>query len=223
MDDTVHMSEDASEVGITGEITAISPPPRPTIEAGPSVGVGSLSNEVANFLREFDRKVPNPHPEQFFWRFNGPLVPFGNFWVPNDCSPYLLRLSPGRGDLTADFKLSTGLGGPMLSLLGSMLATMDESSLEDVTKTQVLAWRSVIQYLMEVGFDLGFLIERLRQIAQYFFGKRIADEIKALQHQIVLLQDSLAELTAYQDEMVSTGRMVLRADHGGSFLDSLLD
>jgi hypothetical protein len=47
---------------------------------------------------------------------------------------------------------------------------------------------------MEVGFDLGFLIERLRQTAQYFFGKRIADEIKALQHQIVLLQDSLAEL-----------------------------
>ena len=76
---------------------------------------------------------------------------------------------------------------------------------------------------MEVGFDLGFLIERLRQMAQYFFGKRIADEVKALQHQIVLLQDSLAELTAYQDEMVSTGRMVLRADRGGSFLDSLLD
>jgi hypothetical protein len=63
---------------------------------------------------------------------------------------------------------------------------------------------------MEVGFDLGFLIKRLRQTAQYFFGKRIADEIKALQHQIVLLQDSLVELTAYQDVMVSTGRMVLR-------------
>jgi hypothetical protein len=165
MGDTVRMSEDASEVGITGEITAVSPPLRPTVEAGSSVGVGSLSNEVADFLKEFDRKVPNPHPEQFFWCFNRPLVPFGNFWVPNDCSPYLLRLSAGRGDFTADFKLSTGLGGPMLSLLGSVLAAMDESSLEDVTKTQILAWRSVIQDLMEVGFDLGFLIERLRQMA----------------------------------------------------------
>ena len=129
----------------------------------------------------------------------------------------------GRNDFTANFKLSTGLGGPMLSLLGSVLATMSESSLEDVTKTQILAWRSVIQDLMEVGFDLGFLIERLRRMAQYFFGKRVADEIKALQHQIVLLQDSLAKLTAYQDEMVSTGRMVLGAGRGGSFLDSLLD
>jgi hypothetical protein len=63
MDDTVHMSEDTGEVGITGEITAVSPPPRPTVEASSSVGVGSLSSEVADFLKEFDRKAPNPHPE----------------------------------------------------------------------------------------------------------------------------------------------------------------
>uniref|UniRef100_A0A2N9FSG1 Aminotransferase-like plant mobile domain-containing protein n=1 Tax=Fagus sylvatica TaxID=28930 RepID=A0A2N9FSG1_FAGSY len=185
MDDTVRMLEDAGEVGITGEIMAVSPPPRPAIEAGSSVGVGSLSSEVADFLKEFDRKAPNPHPEQFFWRFNGPLVPFGSFWTSS---------------------LALAFGGPMLSLLGSVLAAMSESSLEDVTTTQILAWRSVIQDLMEVGFDLGFLIERLRQTAQCFFGKRISDEVKALKHQIALLQDSLAALTAYQDEMVSTGK-----------------
>uniref|UniRef100_A0A2N9G1U9 Aminotransferase-like plant mobile domain-containing protein n=1 Tax=Fagus sylvatica TaxID=28930 RepID=A0A2N9G1U9_FAGSY len=163
MDDTVHVSEDIGEVGITGE--------------------------------EFDAKAPNPHPEQYFWSFNGPLVPFGDFWVPNDCSPYLSRLSAGHAN----------------------------PSLEDVTTTRILAWRSVIQDLMDVGFDLGFMIERLRQTAQCLFGKRLADEIKALQHQIALLQDSLAELTAYQDEMMSTGRMVPRSGRGGSFLDSLLD
>jgi hypothetical protein len=79
MDDTVCMSKDAGEVGITGKITAVSPPPRPTVEAGSSIGANSLSNEVADFLKEFDRKTPNPHPEQFFWCFNGPLVPFGSF------------------------------------------------------------------------------------------------------------------------------------------------
>uniref|UniRef100_A0A2N9FHP8 Aminotransferase-like plant mobile domain-containing protein n=1 Tax=Fagus sylvatica TaxID=28930 RepID=A0A2N9FHP8_FAGSY len=157
VDDAVHVSEEIDEVGITGEVTVVSPPRRPTVEAGSSIGVGSLSGEVADFLKEFDAKAPNPHPEQYFWSFNGPLVPF------------------------------VGLGGPMLSLLGSVLAAMDESSLEDVTKTQILAWRSVIQDLMDVGFDLGFMIERLRQTAQCLFGKRIADEIKALQHQIALL------------------------------------
>uniref|UniRef100_A0A2N9IE74 Aminotransferase-like plant mobile domain-containing protein n=1 Tax=Fagus sylvatica TaxID=28930 RepID=A0A2N9IE74_FAGSY len=154
-DDAVHVSEEIDEVGITGEVTVVSPPRRPTIEVGSSIDVSSLSSEVAAFLREFDARAPNPHPEQFFWSFNGPLVPFGDFWVPNDCSPYLSRLSAGHSDFTKGFKLSIGLGGPMMSLLGSVLAAMDESSLEDVTKTQILAWRSVIQDLMDVGFDLG--------------------------------------------------------------------
>ena len=79
MDNTIHVSEDIGEVGITGEVTAVSPLPRSTVEAGSSIGVGSLFSEVADFLKEFDAKVPNPHPEQFFWSFNGPLVPFGSF------------------------------------------------------------------------------------------------------------------------------------------------
>uniref|UniRef100_A0A2N9J0P8 Aminotransferase-like plant mobile domain-containing protein n=1 Tax=Fagus sylvatica TaxID=28930 RepID=A0A2N9J0P8_FAGSY len=223
VDDAVHVSEEIDEVGITGEVTVVSPPRRPTIEVGSSIDVSSLSGEVAAFLREFDARAPNPHPEQFFWSFNGPLVPFGDFWVPNDCSPYLSRLSAGHSDFTKGFKLSIGLGGPMMSLLGSVLAAMDESSLEDVSKTQILAWRSVIQDLMDVGFDLGFMMERLRQMAQCVFGKRLTDEIKALQHQIALLQDSLAKLTAYQDAMMSTGEVVPRSERGGSFLDSLLD
>uniref|UniRef100_A0A2N9FUM7 Aminotransferase-like plant mobile domain-containing protein n=1 Tax=Fagus sylvatica TaxID=28930 RepID=A0A2N9FUM7_FAGSY len=223
VDDAVHVSEEIDEVGITGEVTVVSPPRRPTVEVGSSIDVSSLSSEVAAFLREFDARAPNPHPEQFFWSFNGPLVPFGDFWVPNDCSPYLSRLSAGHSDFTKGFKLSIGLGGPMMSLLGSVLAAMDESSLEDVTKTQILAWRSVIQDLMDVGFDLGFMMERLRQMAQCVFGKRLADEIKALQHQIALLQDSLARLIAYQDAMTSTGGVVPRSERGGSFLDSLLD
>uniref|UniRef100_A0A2N9H7F8 Aminotransferase-like plant mobile domain-containing protein n=1 Tax=Fagus sylvatica TaxID=28930 RepID=A0A2N9H7F8_FAGSY len=186
VDDAVHVLEETDEVGITGEVTVVSPPRRPTIEVGSSIDVSSLSSEVAAFLREFDARAPNPHPEQFFWSFNGPLVPFGDFWVPNDCSPYLSRLSAGHSDFTKGFKLSIGLGGPMMSLLGSVLAAMDE-------------------------------------MAQCVFGKRLTDEIKALQHQIALLQDSLAKLTAYQDAMMSTGEVVPRSERGGSFLDSLLD
>ena len=82
VDDVVHVSEEIDEVGITGEVTAVSPPRRPTIEVGSSIGVGSLSGEVAAFLREFDVRAPNPYPEQFFWSFNGPLVPFGIFGFP---------------------------------------------------------------------------------------------------------------------------------------------
>uniref|UniRef100_A0A2N9J854 Aminotransferase-like plant mobile domain-containing protein n=1 Tax=Fagus sylvatica TaxID=28930 RepID=A0A2N9J854_FAGSY len=120
-DDAVHVSEEIDEVGITGEVTVVSPPRRPTIEVGSSIDVSSLSSEVAAFLREFDARAPNPHPEQVLLVFQRALGAFCDF--------------------TKGFKLSIGLGGPMMSLLGSVLAAMDESSLEDVTKTQILAWR----------------------------------------------------------------------------------
>uniref|UniRef100_A0A2N9H5E6 Aminotransferase-like plant mobile domain-containing protein n=1 Tax=Fagus sylvatica TaxID=28930 RepID=A0A2N9H5E6_FAGSY len=140
-----------------------------------------------------------------------------------DCLPYLQRLSTEHGNFTINFKLSAGLGGPMLSLLGSVMTAMNESNLENVTKDQILAWKSVIQDLMEVGFNLGFVIGRLRHIAQRLFGKRISNEVEALQHQIALLQDSLAMLTAYQEEMVSAGGTVLWFEHGRSLFDSLFD
>uniref|UniRef100_A0A2N9H782 Aminotransferase-like plant mobile domain-containing protein n=1 Tax=Fagus sylvatica TaxID=28930 RepID=A0A2N9H782_FAGSY len=117
--------------------------------------------------------------------------------VPSDSVPYLQQLTTKHGNFVAMFKLGAGFGGPMLSLLGSVLAAMSKSDLGSVTKVQILAWKSVVQDLMEVGFDLGFMIEHLRQIAQHLFGKKISDEVQALQHQIALLQDSLAVLTTY--------------------------
>ena len=47
--DAMHMSEDAGEVGITGEVTVASPPPMPIAEASSSVGANTLSSEVADF------------------------------------------------------------------------------------------------------------------------------------------------------------------------------
>jgi hypothetical protein len=42
---------------------------------------------------------------------------------------------------------------------------------------KILAWKGVIQDLMEVGFDLGFMIGHLRQTAQCLFSKKISDEV----------------------------------------------
>ena len=87
----------------------------------------------------------------------------------------------------------------MLSLLSSVLAAMGKSDLGSVTKVQILAWRSVVQDLMEVGFDIGFMIGHLWQIALHLFDRKISDEMQVLQHQIAFLQDSLAVLTTYHE------------------------
>ena len=150
----MHIPEEDENVGITGDVTIASLPPTPIAGVGSSVGVGSISDEVIDFFKEFDKRTPNPYPEQHFWEFNGPLMSFGDFWVPNDCIPYLQRLTTEHGNFVTNFKLSAGLGGPMLFLLGSVLAAMSKSNLRTVTKAQILAWKGVIQDLMEVGFDL---------------------------------------------------------------------
>ena len=130
----MHILEEDANVGITSDITVASPPLRPIVEASSSVGAGTIFNEVVEFFKEFDKRTPKPHPERHFWEFNGPLVPFGDFWVPNDYVPYLQRLTTEHGNFTTNFKLNAELGGPMLSLLGSVLAAMSRSNLRTVRK-----------------------------------------------------------------------------------------
>jgi hypothetical protein len=81
--------EEDENMGITGEVTIASLPLRPPAGVGLSVEVGSISEEVVDFFKEFDRRTPNPHLERHFWEFNRALMPFGDFWVPSDCVPYL--------------------------------------------------------------------------------------------------------------------------------------
>ena len=73
----MHISKEDANVGITGEITVASLPPRPRTSS--SVGASTISNEVVNFFKEFDKRMPNPHPKWHFWEFNEPLVSFGDF------------------------------------------------------------------------------------------------------------------------------------------------
>jgi hypothetical protein len=82
----MHILEEDDNVGITGEIIVASPPPRPIAEAGSSVGASPISDEIVDLFKEFDKRTPNPHPERHFWEFNWPLVSFGDFWVPSDCT-----------------------------------------------------------------------------------------------------------------------------------------
>ena len=48
--------------------------------------------------------------------------------------PYLQQLTTKHGDFITKFKLGARLGGPMLSLLSSVLAAMSKSDLGSVTK-----------------------------------------------------------------------------------------
>ena len=103
-----------------------------------------IPREVAVFFERFEERAPNPYPDWHFWRFEGLLVTYGDFWVYQDTVPFLQQLSTKLGDFTAHFKFGARFGGPMLSLLGNVLADMKKTSFKTLTESQILSWRSVI-------------------------------------------------------------------------------
>jgi hypothetical protein len=137
-----------------------------------------IPGRVAAFFARFEERAPNPYPDWHFWKFEGPLVVYGNFWVYQDAVPLLQGLSAKFGDFTTHFKFGAGFGGPMLSLLGSVLADMRRTSFRTLSEPKILSWRSVVQDLIAVGFDLDFMLEHLRKVARKFFGEAIASEVK---------------------------------------------
>uniref|UniRef100_A0A2N9EG59 Aminotransferase-like plant mobile domain-containing protein n=1 Tax=Fagus sylvatica TaxID=28930 RepID=A0A2N9EG59_FAGSY len=182
-----------------------------------------IPGEVAAFFERFEERALNPYPDWHFWRFEGPLIAYGDFWVYQDAVPLLQQLSAKFGDFTAHFKFGAGFGGPMLSLLGSVLADMKRTSFKTLTESQILSWRSVVQDLIAVGFDLDFLLEHLRKMARKFFSKAIANEIKVVQDQISSLQSTLAVLASYQGELMSAVAASPEVDEVVSPIDGLFD
>uniref|UniRef100_A0A2N9HIE7 Aminotransferase-like plant mobile domain-containing protein n=1 Tax=Fagus sylvatica TaxID=28930 RepID=A0A2N9HIE7_FAGSY len=182
-----------------------------------------IPGRVAAFFASFEERAPNPYPDWHFWRFEGPLVAYGNFWVYQDAVPLLQGLSAKFGDFTTHFKFGAGFGGPMISLLGSVLADMRRTSFKTLSESKILSWRSVVQDLIAVGFDLDFLLEHLRKVARKFFGEAIASEMKVVQEQISSLQSTLAVLVSYQGELMSAAAASPTTVEVASPIDGLFD
>uniref|UniRef100_A0A2N9I0U6 Aminotransferase-like plant mobile domain-containing protein n=1 Tax=Fagus sylvatica TaxID=28930 RepID=A0A2N9I0U6_FAGSY len=182
-----------------------------------------IPGRVAAFFARFEERAPNPYPDWHFWKFEGPLVAYGNFWVHQDAVPLLQGLSAKFGDFTTHFKFGAGFGGPMLSLLGSVLADMRRTSFKTLSEPKILSWRSVVQDLIAVGFDLDFMLEHLRKVARKFFGEAIASEVKIVQEQISSLQSTLAVLLSYQGELMSAAAASPEAVEVASPIDGLFD
>uniref|UniRef100_A0A2N9IAP6 Aminotransferase-like plant mobile domain-containing protein n=1 Tax=Fagus sylvatica TaxID=28930 RepID=A0A2N9IAP6_FAGSY len=133
------------------------------------------------------------------------------------------RLIAKFEDFTAHFKFGAEFGGPMLSLLGNVLADMRRTSFKTLTESQILSWRSVVQDLIAVGFDLDFMLEHLRKMASKFFSKAIANEMKIVRDHISSLQSTLAVLASYQGELMSAVAASLEVDKVASPIDGLFD
>uniref|UniRef100_A0A2N9EIL7 Aminotransferase-like plant mobile domain-containing protein n=1 Tax=Fagus sylvatica TaxID=28930 RepID=A0A2N9EIL7_FAGSY len=168
-----------------------------------AVGV-IIPGRVAAFFASFEERAPNPYPDWHFWRFEGPLVAYmATFGCIKMLCLFCRDCLRSLGTSLPILSLGAGFGGPMLSLLGSVLADMRRTSFKTLSEPKILSWRSVVQDLIAVGFDLDFMLEHLRKVARKFFGEAIASEMKIVQEQISSLQSTLAVLLSYQGELMS--------------------
>uniref|UniRef100_A0A2N9EQH2 Aminotransferase-like plant mobile domain-containing protein n=1 Tax=Fagus sylvatica TaxID=28930 RepID=A0A2N9EQH2_FAGSY len=108
-------------------------------------------------------------------------------------------------------------------LTANVLADMRRTSFKTLSEPKIFSWRSVVQDLIAVGFDLDFMLEHLRKVARKFFGEAIASEMKIVQEQISSLQSTLAVLVSYQGELMSAAAASPEVVEVASPIDGLFD
>ena len=104
-----------------------------------------------------------------FHYFEPPFGSFLRFFVLAEGLPLLEGLFKAHGDFTSEFRKGVFLGNILMELLCAMLISLRDSSLDFLSKERLLEWRGVVQDLIEAKFNLSFLLEYLRSLAQTLF------------------------------------------------------
>uniref|UniRef100_A0A2N9HEB1 Aminotransferase-like plant mobile domain-containing protein n=1 Tax=Fagus sylvatica TaxID=28930 RepID=A0A2N9HEB1_FAGSY len=126
--------------------------------------------------------------------------------VPRDGIQFLEAIWKKYGNFISNFRLGNFVGGAMLTLLCCVLMQMRNTSLEDVTETNILEWKGVVQELIQEGFLLGFMIDHLREIARDMFGRRLTAELKTLEARVVAMRNAVTAIVPAHWHLTSAMR-----------------
>ena len=131
----------------------------------------------------------NNLPASHFHHFGPPFGKFLRFSVPVEGLPLLEGLFKAHGDFTSGFKRGVFLGNILMELLCAVLISLRDSSLDSLSKENLLKWRGVMQDLIEAKFNLSFLLEHLRSLAHILFQRQAS---RSLDAKIVAAKKALA-------------------------------
>lgn len=131
------------------------------------------------FMERFEHEVYNAEPFPKFWEPNEPLVDFYGFQVPNVGVSFLNK-EMEHHDFMENFTFGSRMGNYALSLLCKILMDMKYSE-NFVSETKILGWGTLVKDLMKAGLGLGFLLNRLRELARSIFSLRAKAELEALE------------------------------------------
>ncbi len=116
---------------------------------------------------------------------------FLQFQVPSGCLPILESLHKRFGNFTSSFKFGCGSGSFYLRLLSGLLCDMRRTPLELVTERKLQDWKGVARELINLGFAIDFLLERIREVARMYFGRKTYVEAEAINAQIAYYKEQI--------------------------------
>lgn len=128
----------------------------------PSVG-------LSTFLSRFNLLEFNSLLMGHFHHFGASYSSFLRFFVPTEGLLLLKELLKVHGDFTTRFKGGVFLGNILLELLYAVLISLKSTSLDSLSEEKLLEWIGVVQDLVEVKFNLSFLLGYLKSMAHAFF------------------------------------------------------
>jgi hypothetical protein len=181
----------------------------------------SVLAKMDAFFREFDRVSVSSRHAEHFWIFDDAKDDFEGFRVPQRGIRFLKALWEKYGSCSAYLRLGVHVGGSMLTLLCYVLAHMEHTRLEDVTKVHILEWKAVVQEVIGGGFKFSFTLDYLRRLAHDMFSRRILAELRVVEACAAALRDAL-NIIAPNPWDVASARGVSADPHAKSALYGLL-
>ncbi|XP_075667621.1 uncharacterized protein LOC142637225 [Castanea sativa] len=163
-----------------------------------------LMEEVTSFFVRFEQVESNDLDPVDFWGIGPPYVDFHGYQVPKDCLDHLQAIYQDHRDFMQKFPLGRSAREHFLKLLGCVLNDIQHNSIETISMEKILQWRAAIQELIRVEFELGFVLDQLREIAQVFFRTKIQPTIDAIDARIESLKKEKADLEAHCARLLSS-------------------
>ena len=113
------------------------------------------------------------------------------------------------------------MGSSMLTLLCCVLAHIEHTKLEDISKVHILEWKAVVQEAIEGGFRFSFILDYLRRLAHDIFSRRILAELRAAQARVAALRDAI-NIVAPNPWDLASAKRVSAESHAESAFHGLL-
>uniref|UniRef100_A0A2N9H1U8 CCHC-type domain-containing protein n=1 Tax=Fagus sylvatica TaxID=28930 RepID=A0A2N9H1U8_FAGSY len=131
-----------------------------------------IQEDFGSFFSRLNETRANLHIASHFWSFSEAKKNFLHFSVPAEAAPLLEKLLLKHGNFMDKFKLGTSFGEFSLALLAAVLMDIHRFPFDFLGEEKVFEWMDAVRDLMNIGVDVGFLLDHIRNLGEMWFAQK---------------------------------------------------